>query len=147
MSNQLRPINSVQRGDVLAVVKRALSAALDADVLEDFVASIDWSGTDRERPEIADLLGQLEGWAAQYGDGDMTRAQYVGHLLNLLPSEEQERHFVLGGGPVVITKVALAAAASPALPQDQSSRRPQTGSGAPDQSVQVEAESDIFLAV
>lgn len=147
MDNQLVPVNNVRRGDVLAVVKRALSAALAADVLEDFLSSIDWSGTDRERPEIADILGQMEGWASQYGDGGLTRAQYVGHLLSLLPSEEQERYLVLGGGPVVITKVALAAAASPASPQGQSSRQPQTGSGAPDQSVQVEAESDIFLAV
>src|ERR1700694_1221834 len=67
--DKLLPINDLQREDVLSVVRQSLRHGLNADALEDFLASVDWSGTDRERPEIADVLGQMEGWASQFGDG------------------------------------------------------------------------------
>jgi hypothetical protein len=131
--DKLLPIGSVQREDVLNVVRQALRAGLDADALEDFLASVDWSGTDRQRPPIADLLGQMEGWGSQYADRAFSQAQYVGHLLSLLPEEERERHLVTGGGLVTIT-VSLARQVHQNLErslQGQSFPLPQTGSGAP----------------
>lgn len=76
-------------------MREALAASLDADVIEDFVASVDWSGAHLKRPKIADLLGQLEAWADQYGTGELTRHEYMGHLLALLPSGDRERYFIL----------------------------------------------------
>lgn len=147
MANLL-PIHSVQPEDTLNAVRRAMRHGLDAGALDDFLASIDWSGAHRERPRIAALLGEMEGWADQFARGDLTQAQYVGHLLSLLPAEEQERRLVLGGGPVVITIPAVQEVADPvSLRPARSSPQPQTGSGAPHQSVQVEAESRTCLAV
>ena len=145
--DKLIPISGVQREDVLNVIRQALRAGLDADALEDFLASVDWSGTDRERPEIADLLGQMEGWGSQYANGDLTRAHYVGKLLSLLPLEERGRRLVLGGGAVVITRSVLHPVARPVSLPGQSSLPPQTGSVAPAELVPEKSESSIVLAV
>lgn len=140
----LLPISDIQPEDVLNVVRRALRSGLDADAIEDFVASVDWSGAKRQPPRIAEVLGQVEGWASQYADGDLSRAQYVGHLLSLLPAEERERSFVLGGGAVVFT---MPAARRVLQPPDQSVPRPQTGSGAPPDLARGRSESGIALVV
>lgn len=147
MVNQLLPINNIQREDVLAVAKRALRAALDTDLLEDFLSSVDWSGVDRERPEIADLLGQMEDWAAKHGDGRLTRAQYVSYLLSLLPEGERGHYYVLGGGTVSITVSALPTLPVPLAVPGQSPRQPQTGSGTPPLPLVGEGESGTVLSV
>src|SRR3990170_658809 len=138
----LHPIRNIRREEVLNVIRRALRSGLDADALGDFLASVDWSGTDRNRPEIADLLGQMEGWASQYADGDLTQARYVGLLLSLLPSEEQERHLVLGGGAVVITISGAPVKRRLPVLQGRSAPPPQTGSGAPPGLAKDESRSD-----
>ena len=146
MSN-LTPIHRIRREDALDAVKTALRSDLDA--LDDYLAGVDWSGTtSQRRSEIADLLGQLEGWAAQYGDDALTRSQYVGHLLSLLPEDERERYYVQGGGPVSITVSALQAASLLRLGLARSSPQPRTGSGAhPQARLGDEVESETFLAV
>ena len=96
-------IYSVEAEGVLSTVRQALRHGLNTGVLNDFLASIDWSGVDHGRPEIANLLGQMEGWAAQYEDDGLTRARYVGHLLGLLPENDRRRYLVQGGGPVAFT--------------------------------------------
>ena len=142
----LHPIRNIRREEVLNVIRRALRSGLDADALEDFLASVDWSGTDRNRPEIADLLGQMEGWASQYANSDLTQARYVGLLLSLLPSEEQERHLVLGGGAVVITISGAPVKRRLPVLQGQPAPRPQTGSGAPPALTAGKSESKTVLA-
>lgn len=89
--DKLLPISDLSREDVLNVVRQALKRGLDADTLEDFLASVDWSGVDRERPPIADLVGQMEGWSSRYADGDLSQAQYVDRLLSLLPTPTARR--------------------------------------------------------
>lgn len=136
MTNLL-PIQNVQHSDVLEAVRRALRTGLDADVIADFLASVDWSGADRQRPAIADLLGELEAWTDQFDEGGLTISQFVGHLLGTLPVDERRDRFVLGGGPVMI-KVSLIKQTAPlVLVQGQPEMPPQTGSGAPPLAIDV----------
>lgn len=101
----LIPIKKVQRKHLRDAVRQALRYGLNTDVIEDFVASIDWSGTNRDRPKIADDLGQLEGLNAEYSERELTKSQYVARLLNFLPAVERNRHLFLDGGKTVITVV------------------------------------------
>ncbi len=144
MSN-LTPIRNVQPSDALDAVKHALRSKLDT--LNDFLASVDWSGVDEGRPDVADLLGQLEGWLSQYGHGELTRSQYVSHLLGLLPEGERKHYYVMGGGVVSITVSPLPAPTAPLLDADRSPQQPQTGSDTPARPLVGEPESDIALAV
>ena len=100
---------------------------MDVDVLDDFLASVDWSGTDQKRPKIADDLGQLEGVNWQYSRGELTKSQYVAHLLNILPEKERRKYLFLDGGAVTIRIVHRAEdLARPQL--DRLDDRPETGS-------------------
>lgn len=125
----LVPISKIRRGRVQGIIKRTLRSGLDVDILEDFLTSVDWSGTDRERPEIADDLGQLEGLTWEYSRGDLTKSQYVARLLSFLPQKERDRHLFLDGGLIEIIVVRREEHLAPpqlARYDDQ----PQTGSGA-----------------
>ena len=75
------------------MIRKALRAGLDADALDDFLSSVDWSGAERERPAIADVLGQIEAWSSQLSEGDLTESKYIALLQSLLP--EGERRFRL----------------------------------------------------
>ena len=55
----------------------------------DFLASVDWSNTDRERPEIADLLGEIEEWSEQFSEGNLTQEEYIALLRGVLPAKER----------------------------------------------------------
>lgn len=141
----LIPLATLTRDDVFTVIRDAMRGGLDSGLIADFVASVDWSYTGQKRPEIADVIGQIEGWASMYEDGELTQAEYVGHLLSLLPVPEQRQRLVVGGGPVRITLPAFHRRQAPSRPA-LSSQPPQTGSGAhPPES--AESESDIVLAV
>src|SRR3990172_216903 len=131
MANLL-PIKSIRRKHLQDAVRQALRSGLNVDVLEDFLASVDWSGTDRHRPKIAEDIGRLEGLNAEYSEGQLTESQHIARLLGFLPEEERNRHLFLDGGPVRITVVLRPIAAGrPVARVDQSAGRPQTGSGAP----------------
>ena len=133
MDTNLIPINKVSRGRVHDAIREALRSGVDVDALEDFLASVDWSGTDRQRPKIADDLGQLEGLNWRYSNSELTKSQYVAYLLNFLPAGERRKCLLLDGGAVTIRFVnpARRRAEHPAPPQlDQSADQPQTGSGA-----------------
>ena len=140
----LVPINKVRRGRVQAVIRRVLRSELDVDALDDFLTSVDWSGTDQMRPKIADDLGQLEGWSAQYASGDLAQSEFVARLLSLLPPTKRAWWRFFDDAPTVITVVHLAD--RPAVPQlVESGDGPQTGSDIPPQSVPLAPSSDIVL--
>ena len=69
---KLLPIQTVKLEDVQSVIRQALRAGLDADAIDDFLSSVDWSGAEGERPAIADVLGQIEAWSSQLSGGDLT---------------------------------------------------------------------------
>ena len=75
--------------DVRAMLRDALDGGLDSTAIADFLALVDWSGTDQRRPPIADLLGQLEAWSTEYAEGDLSRDQYIDRLVALLPERER----------------------------------------------------------
>lgn len=85
----LRPLAEVTLETVQAAVRDALQRGRDADCLDEFVASIDWSGTDRLRPPIADLVGQLEGWTTDYLEGSLPEREYLDLLLGIMPEAER----------------------------------------------------------
>jgi hypothetical protein len=126
----LIPIDDVSQDRVLDAVRAALQSGLNADALNDFIASVDWSGTDKRRPKIADALGQLEGWASQYSDGELTRSEYIARLLNCLPEDERAKRLFLDGGTITITVVRRADHPRQ-LRLARSGDQPQTGSRTP----------------
>jgi hypothetical protein len=81
----LRPIRSVTEDELLRVVKRALRGKLDVDAIQDFVASVDWSGVIFERPAIADVLGAIENLTAQFDEGDLSDDEYRSAIHELFP--------------------------------------------------------------
>ena len=91
MANLL-PIQTVKLEDVQNVIRKTLRAGLDADAMDDFLSSVDWSGAQRERPAIADVLGQIEALSSQLSEGDLTESQYISCLLSFLPEEERSIH-------------------------------------------------------
>lgn len=134
MVTNLIPIGKVSRERVLGAIREALRTGVDVDVLEDFLTSVDWSGTDQQRPKIADDLGQLEGLNWRYSSGELTKSLYVAYLLNFLPAGERRACLFLDGGAVTIRFVnpARRRVGHPAPPQlDRSADQPETGSGAP----------------
>jgi hypothetical protein len=88
----LQPIWNITIGDVREVVRRSLQRTLDVDQIEDFVASIDWSGISKKRPPIADCVGELALSTCEFRDGMMSRDQYLAYLLSLLPEDERARY-------------------------------------------------------
>lgn len=85
----LLPIQAVNPEDVRRVVRESLGGGLDHDNVADFLASVDWSGVDREMPSIAAILGEMESWDTEYAEGDSSRAEYIARLLTLVPADER----------------------------------------------------------
>ena len=80
------PIESLSREDVEKVVRRALDEGLQAQVLEDFLATVDWSNQDRAPEAIRKTLGLLEQRATEYAEDELPEADYRRILLTLLPA-------------------------------------------------------------
>ena len=140
----LVPINKIRRGRVQGLVRRVLRSNLDVDALDDFLASVDWSGTDQKRPKIADHLGQLEGWSSQYVSGDINQTQFIARLLSFLPRTERAWWRFFEDRPTIITLVRWVD--RPDVPQlVRSGDEPQTGSDIPPQSAPPVPSSDIVL--
>ena len=116
----LQPISSVRAEDVQALVRQTLRAGLDTAALEDFLASIDWSGADKDLPEIAKLLSGLENVTTLFVERALNEAQYAANLQRILPT----------GGTIMFTLCRLPQEAAPAPVLDQSFQQPQTGSDA-----------------
>lgn len=97
----LIPIQKVTRVDLLDVIRKSLHAELSAEVIDDFVASVDWSHATGAPSPMAEVIGALEGWASEYADGELPRGEYITRLLSLLPASERERLPIVGGRTVV----------------------------------------------
>lgn len=107
------------------MIRKALRAGLDTDQIEDFLASVDWSGVNGALPEVTEILGELENWTTLYGERQIDKSQFVSKLLRILPA----------GGVVGFTLSALPEGAL-LVGMDRYAQPPQTGSGAePDQGV------------
>jgi len=125
MRKQLRPIKNVRRRHLQDAIRRALRGGLELDAIEDFLASVDWSGSDRERPAVvADALGRLEGATALYTAGDLTQPQYLARLLGFLPARERNRHLFVDGGNLVVTIVGQVDLDDELLTPQSAPRRP-----------------------
>ena len=141
----LLPINKIRRTRIQRAIKNTFAAGLDIDVLDDFLASVDWSGVNDKRPGIADDLGQLEAWSADYASGDLTRSQFVARLLTKLPESERNWRLFLEDRPTIITVVHWAGWHPIAPRLERSGDVPQNGSDAPPRTVPVAPNNDIVL--
>jgi hypothetical protein len=84
---ELLPVAEVTSERISDTIRRALRDRLDATVIYDFVASIDWSGVDEDDlPASAEVVGQLLIWSTQYSEGDFSQEEYVDRLLLLAPA-------------------------------------------------------------
>lgn len=100
------------------LVRRALRAGLDAELVGEFLASVDWGGLEAADSKAAAILGQMEGWATEYAEGELTRAQYVARLLSLLPrASERSRRLVMGAGEIRVTAPESVIVAGAAVPE------------------------------
>ncbi len=82
--SDLLPIEQVTDEDVRAIVREALARDLKPECIAEFVARVDWSGVDRERPPVARILGALEAWSIEYAEGDLLSDEYRLRLKKLL---------------------------------------------------------------
>jgi hypothetical protein len=69
-------------------VRLALRDGVDPDVVAEFVASVDWSGSSVDYGPAADDLSRLEGWTTEFIEHDLSESEYVSRLRSLLPAEE-----------------------------------------------------------
>lgn len=95
MSTLIR-IADLTLDNVRAFVRTALRRGLDQSSLLDYLASIDWGGSPGD-PAVRDLLGQIELWATEYDEGDLSLGQYMARLVSILPREERSLRLFLGG--------------------------------------------------
>ena len=88
MSDRLS-IQTLSTEDVQNAIRDALRDGLDTSNIADFVARVDWSGTQTDRPAIGRIVGELEAREHEYSEGDLTRSAFLDYLLSLLPAEER----------------------------------------------------------
>jgi hypothetical protein len=81
-------IQTLTTESILAEIRGALSGGLNATRIADFLASVDWSGTlnsPDDDPVIA-MLGKLDNWESEFGEGDITAEEYIERLRSLITS-------------------------------------------------------------
>ena len=74
--------------DVRKMIAVAIRTGLDRDTVDDFLAAVDWSRHMSADPAVRESLGNIEGWATAYREGDMSLAEYVANLLVVLSHAE-----------------------------------------------------------
>lgn len=84
--SDLLPISKVRAEDVHAQLRRVLASGLDTSLLEEFLASIDWSGAESRRPAVADLLDEVDNLTTMYTEDLIGRKEYKQSVLKLLPA-------------------------------------------------------------
>lgn len=125
MGTRLAAIQELTPSQVRNVVRRALRKGLDAEMVGDFLASVDWGGCDAAGAQVKAMLGDMEAWSTAYAEEELTRAQYVARLLSLLPrTGERSKRLVMGGGGIVLT---VAGGVEQARPEEG---EPRSGPGA-----------------
>ena len=101
MDTRFPAIQELTPQRVRNVVRRATSPGLDAEAVAGFLASVNWGTVDSADPAVRTMLGEMEGWATAYAEGELTRPEYVAHLLSLLPrTSEQGGRTVNGDGDI-----------------------------------------------
>lgn len=79
------PLTSLTPNDVQTAVREAMRDGLDAASIDDFLASVDWSGV-RDLPPVARLLGELEAAATAFAEGELSERDYARRLSSLVAS-------------------------------------------------------------
>ena len=67
-------------------VGRVLQHGLDASMLAEFLASIDWSHSEQAAPAVRERLGQLEMWSTEHGEGQLPTEEFRARLRQMLRS-------------------------------------------------------------
>lgn len=78
------PIQKVGLAAIRDVIARALSDDLNASMLADFLASVDWSHMETASPDIRELLGTMEHWDTEFVEDDLSEAEYSDRLRSVL---------------------------------------------------------------
>ena len=65
--------------EIRSVLPAAPHSDVDVERIADFLASVDWGRLDAASREAA-LLGEMEGWTTAYGEGDLSRSEYIRRL-------------------------------------------------------------------
>ena len=89
MANAAVPIETLVFNDIEDAVRRALLDRLRPELLEDFLANVDWSKQDRAGQPIRETLGLLEQCATEYAESNLSEAEYREQLLGILPADER----------------------------------------------------------
>ena len=89
MKSAAVPIETLAVEDVEDAVRRALRGGLVPGLLDDFLATVDWSNQDRASKAIRETLGALEQSATEYAENDLSDADYKERLLKLLPASDR----------------------------------------------------------
>jgi hypothetical protein len=103
MDTRFPAIQELTPQRVRNAVRRALRTGVDAEMLGDFLTSVDWSTGDSADPAVKAMLGELEAWSTSFAEGDLTQAQYIARLLSLLPRpDERRRRAAMGDAAVAV---------------------------------------------
>lgn len=70
--------------DIRAVVLEALQDGLRPEIIDEFTAAVDWSHVELADPVVRKLLGLLELWGTEFGEGGMPESEYRARLEGLL---------------------------------------------------------------
>src|SRR5690606_32338262 len=77
-------IADVTMDTISEAIRRATGAGLDAPMLLDFLASIDWTSTERAPDGVRSALADVEAWSTEFSEGDLTRDEYLARLQRLV---------------------------------------------------------------
>lgn len=97
MNTRFPAIQELTTQRVRNVLRRATRPELDAEILCDFLASVDWGAVDGADPQVRTMLGQMEAWATEYAEGELAPAEYVARLLTLFPGTNARHERPLKG--------------------------------------------------
>lgn len=108
-----RPIQiaTLTNSRIASVVRRALRFGLDAELVADFLARVDWTTVERASAKTARRLGQMELWATEYAEGDLTRGEYMARLASVLPDTERRNRLLFAPGAITMAQYGARATA------------------------------------
>ena len=75
--------------DLEDAVREALRGGLRPKLLDDFLATVDWSNQESAPQAIRETLGMLEQSATEFAEDDLTEADYRSRLLSFLPAADR----------------------------------------------------------
>ncbi len=75
--------------DLEDAVREALRGGLRPKLLDDFLATVDWSNQESAPQAIRETLGMLEQSATEFAEDDLAEADYRSRLLSFLPAADR----------------------------------------------------------